>query len=102
VHKLVLITFIGPRPPGMEACHNDGKPSNNFLSNLRWDTPKNNQFDSLKHGTKGSAKLNSEKVIKIRKMASQGYTYAELMNLFLVTRSTISKIVLHQTWPHIM
>ena len=35
----------------MQACHNDGKPLNNFLSNLRWDSPQNNQRDRIKHGT---------------------------------------------------
>ncbi|AXH49957.1 HNH endonuclease [Mycobacterium phage Glexan] len=50
VHRMVLETFVGPCPPGMEACHNNGTPGDNRLSNLRWDTPKANQADKVKHG----------------------------------------------------
>jgi hypothetical protein len=45
VHRLVLKTFVGPCPAGMEACHNDSDRTNNALSNLRWDTPNNNWAD---------------------------------------------------------
>lgn len=51
VHRLVLEAFVGPCPDGMEGCHNDGDPGNNDLSNLRWDTRSNNNFDAIKHGT---------------------------------------------------
>lgn len=51
VHSLVLEAFIGPRPPGFEACHNDGDPANNRLSNLRWDTRSANTRDRVRHGT---------------------------------------------------
>ncbi len=51
VHGLVLTTFVGPKPTGLEACHGDGNPTNNALSNLRWDTRSSNQIDSVRHGT---------------------------------------------------
>ena len=51
VHKLVLMTFGGPQPEGMEACHNDGDTSNNRSDNLRWDTHQNNMRDKIEHGT---------------------------------------------------
>lgn len=50
IHRLVLEAFVGPCPEGMECCHNDGDPSNNYLQNLRWDTPSANGFDHVKHG----------------------------------------------------
>lgn len=37
-HALVLEAFVGPRPPKNDACHNDGNPKNNHVSNLRWGT----------------------------------------------------------------
>ena len=37
VSHLVLMAFVGPRPIGMEACHWNDDPSDNRLSNLRWD-----------------------------------------------------------------
>ena len=40
ISRMVLTYFIGPPPtPKHEAAHNDGDPSNNYLSNLRWATP---------------------------------------------------------------
>ena len=42
VHRLVLVTFVGPRPEGMECLHLDGDPGNNNLPNLRWGTHKEN------------------------------------------------------------
>lgn len=37
-HRIILETFVGPCPEGMEGCHTNGCPSDNRLSNLRWDT----------------------------------------------------------------
>jgi hypothetical protein len=51
VHTLVLEAFVGPRPPGMVACHNDGNGGNNHVSNLRWDTYGANNHDLVRHGT---------------------------------------------------
>ena len=51
VHSLVLEAFVGPRPVGMDCCHNDGDPANNTLGNLRWDTPSSNVLDQVRHGT---------------------------------------------------
>ena len=51
VHQLVLEAFIGPRPGGMVACHNDGDPTNNHVDNLRWDTQSANLHDAVRHGT---------------------------------------------------
>jgi HNH endonuclease/NUMOD4 motif len=53
VHQIVCIAFHGPRPPGMEVCHNDGVPSNVAASNLRWDTHEGNMGDKQEHGTTG-------------------------------------------------
>jgi hypothetical protein len=50
-HTLVLTAFVGPAPPGMECCHDDGDPANCALPNLRWDTHGNNLRDKVKHGT---------------------------------------------------
>lgn len=51
VHRLVATSFIGPPQPGMNACHNDGNPSNNRVENLRWDTQQGNLADRKIHGT---------------------------------------------------
>ena len=107
IHRLVLTAFIGPCPPGMEACHNDGKPSNNYPDNLRWDSHINNLRDREKHGTSlvgqknGLAKLTDSKIIQIRKLASQGYTSKQLEEMFSVHRMHINGIIRRQYWAHI-
>lgn len=51
IHRLVLMTFVGPCPEGMEACHLDGDVLNNGVENLRWDTHESNMGDKKEHGT---------------------------------------------------
>jgi len=50
IHRLVLEAFVGPCPPGQEACHGNGNPADNRLSNLRWDTRMENVRDTARHG----------------------------------------------------
>ena len=50
VHRLVLETFVGTCPAGLEGCHNNGNPSDNRLVNLRWDTKSANAKDRVAHG----------------------------------------------------
>jgi hypothetical protein len=45
IQELMLETFIGPRPEGMECCHKDDDSQNNCIANLRWDTRRNNALD---------------------------------------------------------
>jgi hypothetical protein len=63
VHRVVLEFFIGKCPDGMEACHNDGNKLNNNLSNLRWDTHRNNCLDKISHGTSLSGSKNHKSKI---------------------------------------
>lgn len=51
LHQLVLAAFVGPCPPGMEGCHENGHSGDPRLANLRWDTPSSNAQDKLRHGT---------------------------------------------------
>lgn len=50
VHRLVLLTFVGDCPRGMETCHNNGVRDDNRLENLRWDTKSANVADTISHG----------------------------------------------------
>lgn len=50
VHRLVLESFVGPCPAGLEGCHGDGDKRNNSIENLRWDTHQANMDDLIKTG----------------------------------------------------
>ena len=102
-HKLVMEAFVSLRPEGLECCHNDGNPQNNHWSNLRWDTPKNNHADKVKHGTTnrgeqcGTAKLTLEQVRSIRQDTRlQRIIAAE----YGVKDNTISRIKSFKRWAH--
>lgn len=107
LHRLILEAFVGPCPPGMEGCHNDGDPANNRLANLRWDTPKSNMADCVRHGTmphgerSGSAKLTENDVVEIRRLRGDGWTQKEIAKNFRVDQSLVSLIVNRKIWQSI-
>jgi hypothetical protein len=51
VYNLVAAAFLGPKPPGLEVCHDDGDASNTAADNLRYDTRTANERDKQLHGT---------------------------------------------------
>lgn len=52
VHRVVLLTYRGPRPPGHEARHfPDRNKQNCRLANLSWGTRAQNDADKVFHGT---------------------------------------------------
>ena len=106
VHRLILETFVGSCPNGMECCHNNGDPADNRLQNLRWDTRSNNHKDAFKHGTRsnqgmknGRAKLNELQVRIIKKLLASGVLIQkEIGGVFGVSRVTISDIKRGRSW----
>ena len=111
VHRLVLETFIGPCPKGMEACHNNGDVSNNTIENLRWDTRSNNTKDAIKHGKHnclwlgekhGSAKLNNLQVRIIKRLLGFGSLSQRcIAKIFNISQPTIASISVGRVWKHI-
>lgn len=109
VHKLVLEAFVGLCPDGMECRHYpDSDPTNNRLDNIQWGTRKENAKDMVEHGnsTKGercsAAKLNEQKVRKIRKLYATGkYTQQQLADMFGVWQPAIGSVVRRATWRHV-
>ena len=52
VGRIVLETFVGPKPEGMEMRHFPiGDRTCNYLENLSWETRSQNQKDRAIHGT---------------------------------------------------
>ena len=105
VHILVLRTFVGDSPAGMQGCHWDGNPKNSRLDNLRWDTPAGNSADRLRHGTDWcgerckTAVLTARDVAEIRKRYTLGgCRQLDLAAEFGVDQSNISLIVNGKSW----
>ncbi len=106
-HELVLELFVGPRPLGMVACHNDGNSRNNDVSNLRWDTPAANEADKVRHGTikRGSrhylAKLTEDDVRRLRAEVSRGIPAQRLANMYGIDPGTAVGIAAFKSWKHV-
>lgn len=116
IHRLVLESFVGICPDGMECCHKDGDKSNNVSSNLRWDTHRNNIKESFSNGRSapcgsktGRAKLVEAQVVEIRGLWPLGrrgnhgrkWSLKDLSEKFMVSKSTISMITNNRCWKHI-
>ena len=91
VHRLVALTFLGPAPDGCEVCHNDGDPTNNALSNLRYDTRSENIKDVLRQGGRWR-RLTREDVQEIREMLKNGCGGAEIAKRFSISQNCVSAI----------
>lgn len=104
LHRLVLESFSGTCPDGMEACHNNGDRQDPRLNNLRWDTRKNNHADKKSHGTwqggekNPASKLNSLQVEEIR---SSDESIADLAKRLGVSNGCVEKAKYKSTWRHI-
>jgi len=107
LHHLVLEAFIGPQPFGMVTRHLDGIKVHNWLSNLAWGTQSENLHDCELHGTSihgernHNAKLTENDVLNTRALAEYGITVGELTDMYGVSQSAISNILMRKRWPHI-
>lgn len=106
VHQIVCAAFH-PRPAyPCEVNHKDGVPTNNRADNLEWATKSENNIHAFKIlGRKsvgssgegnGNSKLTAEKIAAIR--ATKGLSQVALAKRFGVHQTTISRILLRQTW----
>jgi hypothetical protein len=103
--NLVLLAFVGPRPAGMEACHNNGDCTNDAVTNVRWDTPEANKADMIRHGAtmrgekSATAKLDWAKVRGIRRAFASGEKRKfELAIENNVSRTLIGYIIKGTIW----
>lgn len=107
VHRLVLEAFVGMCPPGMECRHfPDRDRSNNFLSNLQWGTPEENNNDKIAHGTwihgeaQWKAKLRSSDIQSVRDRYAAGESISSIARSLGVSRTGVGHVVHGRTWKH--
>lgn len=106
VHVLVLMAWVGPRPEGMHGCHNDGNKHNNCLENLRWDTPKANAQDAIKHGTwvhgekYGGAKLTDNIVSEFLHRVMNDEPVAHIAKSMGIKKATLFNVI-YGAWAHV-
>lgn len=106
VHGLIMLTFVGPCPEGMQCRHLNGVCTDNQLANLAWGTIQENHDDKQKHGTtargetNGLSRLTEEQVREIRLLATQGISYKVIAKRFDISDTNITNIVRRDTWQH--
>lgn len=109
VGNIVAETFIGLRPEGMECCHIDGNPTNNYITNLKWGSSKEKSHDQKLHGRHITAirqskycKLSQEDVDYIRaeyeKDPKRKGLYQKLGNELGCSRKNIAAICAGKRW----
>lgn len=108
VAKVILSAFCGDKPfEKAHVAHNDGNPSNNKLTNLRWATALENQYDVLRHGNRCNgedvfgAKLKADDIIRIRQRILNGERNKPIAEDFGVSISTIHLIRHNRIWRHV-
>lgn len=93
-HKLVLESFIGPRPPKMVCRHYpDQDKTNNYLNNISWDTEKQNALDRIEIGTAGNGNsLPIEVIISIKNDLISGGSVTKLASKYNTSIARMSNI----------
>jgi hypothetical protein len=107
LQRFILETFVGPCPPGMEACHKDHNPSNNSLGNLEWGTHQDNMDQSTGAGrinrgnTHPRAVFVESDILDIRRDYFGGWEIRDLAERHHVGTDCINSIVTGRTWKHV-
>jgi hypothetical protein len=105
-HRFACILRWGPPPvPGMHAAH--GCRNRHCVEHVTWKTPKQNEADKLRDGTRArgsavpQAKLTESDVAEIRAELRRGVTQQTLADRYGVGQVTISHIKNRITWKHV-
>lgn len=108
LHRLVAISFIPNPEYRLEVNHIDGDKRNNSISNLEWNTSKENHVhatnNQLKaHGSNhGMSKINESDVLNIRnEYSNNNVTLKEIGEKYNLSESAIHLIVSRKNWKHI-
>lgn len=109
IHRLILATFIGECPSGMQVNHKNGIKTDNRLENLEYVTRSQNikhSYDVLKRqrpiGESAiNARLTESQVREIRRLLKLGARPVDLAKQFDVHKNTIHSIKNKSNWKHV-
>ena len=107
VSNLVAEAFIGPRPEGLDVCHNNGDSLDDRAVNLRYDTRAGNMADTVEHGTRRQgesshfAKITEDDVREIRRRRAAGEAHKTIAADFGICEDNSSAICRRVSWKHV-
>lgn len=103
VAHLIIETFTGNRPEGMEVNHLDGIKTNNSISNLKYCTSSQNKLHAFRNGLNHRGEkhpnsiLSESDVFKIRKLLYHKKPL-EIAKIFKVSKGAITGIKSGVNW----
>ena len=99
VHRLILESFVGPCPEGMECRHLNGNPKDNRLANIAWGTRKENHADRVRLAERnGPTVLTKEIVLAARARVKSGECVTTIAVEYGLNHSNLCKAVKGRTW----
>lgn len=110
IHRLVAVAFIPNPEEKATVNHKNTIKSDNFISNLEWETRKENgAHASINKLYRPKArfidnkgiKLKPDEVIKIRELRTCGTSVKEISDRFKVTIGNIYLVLSNKTWKHL-
>lgn len=108
MHRLVMLTFVGPCPEGKEVAHENGDRADSRLCNLTYKTPSENQMDRVRHGTDGrgkknhATKLTEDQVRRIRAEYVRGKFGLRRLSLkYGVSQRAIKFVLTGRNWNYV-
>ena len=108
-HRWIYELLHGPIPDGMVLRHRCDIPECVNPMHLEAGTSAQNTADIIERGRwpdrKGDrhpmAALSKDKVLKIRALASQGYTQKRIAEMYEISSQHVGKIVRRESWGHV-
>lgn len=91
VHQLIALTFLGPRPTGLDVRHLDGNIQNNAVANLCYGSRADNILDVYRVG-RAWRKLTIEQVQEIRERLAFGARTYDLAKEYGLSQGPVCNI----------
>jgi hypothetical protein len=103
IHRLMLETYVCPRPEGCVCRHLNGNPSDNRIENLSWGTPRENYDDMKRHGSNQGSK-NHNAVLSEKQAAEIKRSKGKLREVAAkhgISVPLVSSIRTGRSWKHL-
>jgi len=109
-HRLSWLIHHGPIPEAFCVLHTcDNPPCVNPI-HLWLGTKADNSEDKRRKGrtqrlfgeANGRVKLTTEKVLRLRALRAEGYSFKQLATLFEIPKSTLHHAISGRTWLHVV
>jgi|SRR5215472_17643 len=101
IHDLILLAFVGPKPPRKICRHRDDNPWNNCLDNLHYGTRRQNHKDAVRNGKHARGERAYNAILTtdaVRAIRASTESYAVLAARYGVSKATILNVRNGRGW----